>query len=186
MKAEIVYVIGSPNARPVKIGRSTDLLHRLGEIQNHCPIDLRVRWFEPGGASLETALHRTFKMQRMHGEWFDFGQADPVAMVISASAQYTELPLSDESRASRIEAITSLNNQLDKIKTLRGRLREREEEARVLIARALAAGYAGRIKGFRAEVQRHSPFSAPIVREIGDEAGIPPDERYVRTPKREP
>lgn len=35
----------------------------------------------------------------------------------------------------------------------------------------------------RTEVQKHSPFSPPTVRKIGEEAGVPPDERYVRTSK---
>lgn len=65
----------------------------------------------------------------------------------------------------------------------RQRLREIEDEAREEVAAALIAGLAEGAAGFRVEVQRASPFSPPVVRAIGEKAGVAPDERYVRTQK---
>ncbi|WP_083472556.1 GIY-YIG nuclease family protein [Kibdelosporangium phytohabitans] len=49
-------------------------------IQPDCPFRLQVLWRYPdGGVDLETALHREFKHYRLHHEWFDFGDEDPVA-----------------------------------------------------------------------------------------------------------
>jgi len=77
---------------------------------------------------------------------------------------------------------------LDKVtaKVLRARahVAELEAEAAQAIAKALKSCIAE--GGNRTEVQKHSPFSPPKVREIGEEAGVPPDERYVRTVKDKP
>lgn len=56
-------------------------------------------------------------------------------------------------------------------------------KAKKLAVQALKAGIAEERVGVRSEVQRKSPFSAPTIRELADAAGIPPDERYIRTPK---
>lgn len=54
-----------------------------------------------------------------------------------------------------------------------------KDEAAEAVAAALRSAVAeGRN---RTEVQKYSPFSPPTVRKIGEDAGIPPDERYVRT-----
>lgn len=77
--------------------------------------------------------------------------------------------------------LARLKNATAKVERLRERTAEAEAEARTEVAKALASGLAEGVKGFRAEVQRSSPFSPPVVRAIGEAAGITPDERYVRT-----
>jgi Meiotically Up-regulated Gene 113 (MUG113) protein len=107
-----VYVIGSLESRLVKIGRTTNLGSRLGVLQRMSPVPLHVRWRTEGGCELETALHQRFKAQRVHGEWFDFGEADPVAEVKSAaeaierSGALVRTPKSPRSRA--LAAISTL------------------------------------------------------------------------------
>lgn len=76
---------------------------------------------------------------------------------------------------------------LDKVtaKVLRARthVADLEKEAAKAVAKALKSCIAeGRN---RTEVQKHSPFSPPTVRKIGEDAGVPPDERYVRAGKPE-
>lgn len=89
-KAQVVYVIGSTNGHAVKIGRSDDVARRLAEIQRMSPVKLEVLWQVQAGGDLETALHRRFKARRTHGEWFDFGDEDPVAVVGRAAAEEAE------------------------------------------------------------------------------------------------
>jgi Meiotically Up-regulated Gene 113 (MUG113) protein len=81
---EYVYLIGSESSPLVKIGRTTDLLRRLADIQNMSPVKLTVLWRTEGSAGLETALHRHFKAQRVHGEWFDFPDRDALEQVVRA------------------------------------------------------------------------------------------------------
>lgn len=80
----VVYVIGVAGSPVVKIGRSAKPAGRLGDIQRMSPVRLEIRWQVEGGAELEGALHRRFKELRTHGEWFDFGDLDPVAAVEAA------------------------------------------------------------------------------------------------------
>jgi hypothetical protein len=81
---EVVYVIGSPSSRLVKIGRTKNLKKRFGDIQRMSPAPLEVLWSTPGGHKLEQALHERFRTQRSHGEWFDFGTTDAVKAVAQA------------------------------------------------------------------------------------------------------
>lgn len=59
---------------------------------------------------------------------------------------------------------------------------EREVAAKEAVE-ALRLGLAAGKKRIRSEVLKRSPFSHTTLRSIADEAGIPPDERYVRTTK---
>lgn len=77
---EVVYVIGAPGSKTVKIGRTTNPSKRQADIQRMSPVPLKVLWTHPGGCELETNLHRQFSALRTHGEWFTFG-SDPVASV---------------------------------------------------------------------------------------------------------
>ncbi|MFI9465720.1 GIY-YIG nuclease family protein [Streptomyces xiamenensis] len=80
MTEEFVYVIGTPGANTVKIGRSIDVARRLADIQRMSPVPLTVLWSTPGGHELETALHRHFRPYRSHGEWFTFHR-DPATLI---------------------------------------------------------------------------------------------------------
>lgn len=65
----------------------------------------------------------------------------------------------------------------------RNALRKSEDAHKELIKRALKAGYAEGRAGFRADIQKISEFSVPTVRALAEEAGVPPDERYVKAAK---
>lgn len=80
-----VYLIGSQQARPVKIGVAKDAESRLTELQIGSPLPLHLIWKTRGGRSLERALHERFTPYRIHGEWFDFGDENPAAVVASAA-----------------------------------------------------------------------------------------------------
>lgn len=77
---ELVYVLGTHGSDTVKIGRTTNLNQRLAAIQRMSPVPLTILWTRPGGADLETNLHRHFRALRSHGEWFTFGR-DPVPII---------------------------------------------------------------------------------------------------------
>ena len=80
-----VYLIGSPVIRPVKIGVSNEPEARLEDLQTGSPVPLHLLWKTPGGQALESALHAYFEPYRSHGEWFDFGEENPAALVATAA-----------------------------------------------------------------------------------------------------
>jgi hypothetical protein len=81
-----IYVIGCDEVRLVKIGVSSNLQSRLATMQTGSPVVLRVLWKMPGSIDVEQDLHACFRVYRKHGEWFDFGDENPVAMVAGAAA----------------------------------------------------------------------------------------------------
>jgi hypothetical protein len=81
-----IYVIGCDEVRLVKIGISSNVQSRLVAMQIGSPVVLRLLWTMPGSIDTEQDLHECFHAFRKHGEWFDFGDENPVAMVASASA----------------------------------------------------------------------------------------------------
>lgn len=90
---------------------------------------------------------------------------------------------SDDQPGSYADDLARLDKATAKVKRARAELAKAEAEATAAVAAALRSAVAeGRN---RTEVQQHSPFSPPTVRKIGDAAGVPPDERYVRTAKPE-
>jgi hypothetical protein len=84
---EWIYVIGCAESRLVKIGRSVDPEQRRGTLQRSCPVQLAVLWQTPGNYQLENALHHRFFDHWSHGEWFDFGDQDPVELVNAAVSE---------------------------------------------------------------------------------------------------
>lgn len=81
-----IYVIGCDEVRVVKIGISCNLQSRLVTMQTGSPVALRLLWKMPGSLDMEQDLHEYFHAYRKHGEWFDFGDENPVAMVAGAAA----------------------------------------------------------------------------------------------------
>ncbi|MDH6489698.1 GIY-YIG nuclease family protein [Streptomyces sp. SAI-127] len=82
-----VYVIGSPQFRPVKIGKGNPA-ERLAELQTGNPFPLVILWTGPGELALEQALHARFAAYRVRGEWFEFpADQDPVAAVAQAAQE---------------------------------------------------------------------------------------------------
>jgi hypothetical protein len=116
VSTEYVYLIGSEASTLVKIGRSTDVPRRLADIQRMSPAKLAVLWQTEGGAGLETSLHRHFRAQRSHGEWFDFPAHDAAEQVVHAIAEIavkakrladmlTSPPVMSESRKQAMGAL---------------------------------------------------------------------------------
>ena len=75
--------------------------------------------------------------------------------------------------------LADLDKITAKVNRARAHVAELEAEAKKAVAKALHSCLAAEQN--RTEVQKHSPFSPPTVRDIGEDAGIPPDARYVRT-----
>jgi hypothetical protein len=179
-ETEVVYVVGSPKVRPVKIGRSTDVMHRLAAMQAASPVPLHLLWVVAGGSELESALHSHFRRERLHGEWFDLGRADAVDAVIEALAVLIDYSPTPQWISAQKANWGRVNANLDKVRTHERKLRIALEDAKVLTVEAMWTGFRSGVKHFRSEVQRRSPFSPPVVRALADAAGLPPDERYVR------
>lgn len=81
-----VYVVGADDYRPVKIGKADDVKERLRGLQTGSPHKLDVRLAVRCEAVREKELHRYFAPFRRNGEWFDFGQRDPVVEVCAGIA----------------------------------------------------------------------------------------------------
>ncbi|MFC9581595.1 GIY-YIG nuclease family protein [Streptomyces yangpuensis] len=86
-----VYVIGSAGSTRVKIGTSVSPEKRLKELQTGNPDRLEVLWCTPGGRELEATLHQAFADYRVEGEWFDFGDVQPVGAIPAAVHQRSEV-----------------------------------------------------------------------------------------------
>jgi Meiotically Up-regulated Gene 113 (MUG113) protein len=91
-----IYLLGQVGGPHVKIGHSTNPKSRIRSIQTMSPTPIDVLWTHPGRKEHETLLHRAFAAYRQHGEWFDFGNLDPVAEVAAAMANLVQ---ADEAEA---------------------------------------------------------------------------------------
>jgi Meiotically Up-regulated Gene 113 (MUG113) protein len=90
--SESVYVIGAVGTSKVKIGRSTNVANRHATLQRMSPLPLALLWQTTGGSELEAALHAHFRERRTHGEWFDFGEIDPVSAIAQAAVLIADQP----------------------------------------------------------------------------------------------
>ncbi|MFD4862470.1 GIY-YIG nuclease family protein [Streptomyces atratus] len=84
-----MHVIGSAGSTRVKIGTSVSPEKRLKELQTGNPDRLEVLWYTSGGRELEALLHRAFADHRVEGEWFDFGDVQPVGAIPAAVHQHS-------------------------------------------------------------------------------------------------
>jgi hypothetical protein len=66
----VVYIVGPPGCRKVKIGYASDFATRLTSLQIASPEKLIVRALIPGTIDLERDLHKRFAADRIRGEWF--------------------------------------------------------------------------------------------------------------------
>ena len=102
-----VYLIGSVADRRVKIGTSRDPRGRLKELQSGNPNPLRILATFQGGRLMEQHLHRVLGRFRVAGEWFDFGEANPIHFVEDAVKHLHDngdVPTPDELVALRMRA----------------------------------------------------------------------------------
>lgn len=83
----LIYVVAAPEVSPgrVKIGFTAGTTTaRLRDLQTGSPVKLEVLYETEGNMSTERILHTLFAPRRIHGEWFDFGDLDPVTEVSGA------------------------------------------------------------------------------------------------------
>lgn len=85
--ADALYVIGPEVGATMKVGRSQNVAARLGQLQDGSPVPLIIRHVEPGLGCCEFDVHKLLHDRRKHGEWFDFGDDDPVITVLAALAE---------------------------------------------------------------------------------------------------
>lgn len=98
----LMYVIGSVADRRVKIGTARDVEGRLAELQTGNPNRLRILITFAGGGALERLVHRKLGRFRVAGEWYDFGEANPIWMVedaVQALRQAGEFPTEEGLKA---------------------------------------------------------------------------------------
>ena len=88
----VVYVIGDGRSSVVKIGTTSNLKGRLRNLQTASAYELQVLWSCGGGAALEAHLHSDFADRQMIGEWFDFGDSDPVETVMASVEAFYLMP----------------------------------------------------------------------------------------------
>lgn len=65
-----IYFIGTGDLEVVKIGRTLNLESRLSSLQVGCPTKLEVVIAFSAHKKVEDQLHKRFKAQNIHGEWF--------------------------------------------------------------------------------------------------------------------
>lgn len=101
-----LYVIGIDGDRPVKVGIAVNVPDRLRHLQTGNPRRLHVLAQFPGYRALEELVHGHFASRRMIGEWFDFGDLDPVAEVSTFVQRVRTSPsvVAEELAASRTGA----------------------------------------------------------------------------------
>lgn len=178
--SEVVYAIGSAQSNLVKIGRTTELPERLAAIQRMSPVRLLLLWSTGGGYALESALHRRFKAYRQHGEWFDFGGADPVA-TIAAAIDAIEV----ERREREVSLVAEQRAEVERIQNRQVLELARQEldAARKDLEDEIVAAL--RRKEKPTDVAKRAGYTYTTIRNLARDNGIPPDERYVRTQKRD-
>jgi hypothetical protein len=157
----VVYVLGTPGSNTVKIGRTTNLAKRLGDIQRMSPVPLSVLWQCPGASELETRLHRHFAHLRSHGEWFTFDSTDPVPLIQAAAQQLATRRTAPTVRREKLdeEALQKWYAALDDATMDHQQRRVELEES---IADCRAAGLPLTL------ISDHTPFSREWVRKIAD------------------
>lgn len=84
-----VYVVGTDEGpRRFKIGYASKVTERLAGLRGQSPIRLRLLAFIPNRTRrMEFGLHRVFRAQRVHGEWFE---ESPALLWLCERYRYTE------------------------------------------------------------------------------------------------
>lgn len=71
-REDVVYFIGNLKEGNVKIGHSSRVEKRLYQLKTGCPFVIDILHTIPSDTpkTLEAELHRKYRKQRLHGEWF--------------------------------------------------------------------------------------------------------------------
>lgn len=98
--ASYVYFIAAPSAGVIKIGKATNVQHRLRSLQSCSPVALELLAFfavEENYEALlvEQKLHLRHDNDRTHGEWFTASEAimSDVALVAAGKFDHLALPV---------------------------------------------------------------------------------------------
>lgn len=83
-----VYIIGCEGSHLVKIGWASDVTKRCATLArwNSHPVFVIWQSDDKYGFLAEQYVHRFYRERQHHGEWFDFGEDDPVPLVERALA----------------------------------------------------------------------------------------------------
>lgn len=103
-----VYVVACDGNRRVKIGSTVGIPEkRLAQLQCGSPHRLRLLWVSDPeyGRDAEMTLHTLFSSYRAHGEWYDFGEADPAALIEAAIALPSLQPIDKDKIRPRYRAV---------------------------------------------------------------------------------
>jgi len=182
---EVVYVIGNPGSRTVKIGRTANIQKRLADIQRMSPVPLEVMWSGPGGIDLEYGLHGHFAAARTHGEWFHFKDTDPAQTVAAAVENgdweaalaarpprtYPRRPEWERNELERREQVA-----LEELDALTAAFKEAEaiqDAARQELHAAIIRHLRDR-NATPGKVSEHTPYDRNHVGRIAKAAGVPP------------
>lgn len=133
---EYVYLIGCEANTLVKIGRSTDVQERFAELQRMSPAKLTLLWQTVGGAELETILHRHFKDQRSHGEWFDFPDRNALRQVLEVVGGIfadEEMQVSLCMNEEELRAVEDIPDPIQRIRQV-GRILQHQRQAAIRLA----------------------------------------------------
>lgn len=103
--SKFVYAIGGAGGGIVKIGWTSNLRERLSSIRCGSPEEISVLWKAPGDFAVERYLHKRFAALRIRGEWFDFGDGDPIEALTAAYAE-SGMALPAESEPSQSDALS--------------------------------------------------------------------------------
>ena len=176
---DLVYVLGSTETRRVKIGHSTDVPKRLAGIQRMSPVPLTVLDQFEGGVELEAALHAHFRPFRTHGEWFDFGSSDPLAVIqeavqtCKATAVLAEKKARPCKTAVQSEANIRALAELDRLTVAYNIAKQRRDDARDAVQEAIVRHLRER-NAPPGKIAEHSPYDRNHVGRLAKAAEVPP------------
>ena len=95
-----LYVIGPQKGGPTKIGFSVDPEKRLSNLQTGNPNILKIHYLVEVSTdkvrNMERIIHKTCKMHRLKGEWFNFDSKTAIQEVQFAMIRYEDDPLLKE------------------------------------------------------------------------------------------
>lgn len=78
-----IYIVAKEDhGQPWKLGRTTEPVQRLANLQSGSPVKLVYVKIVEAHLSLEASLHRQFARYRLHGEWFDLPE-DQAQLVLA-------------------------------------------------------------------------------------------------------
>lgn len=99
-----VYFIEAVGADAVKIGVSTSVRERLGDLQGANCSPLRLLLLVAGDRTVEQRLHALMRAHRIQGEWFANGP--PMREVLKSLARHDCRPLCAACRSGRVAMLS--------------------------------------------------------------------------------